>query len=278
MAKRRSNSKSNAKPRPKPRPSKRSARPPKAKTRKVGSAGRRPAPASDASRADQDFAALLAEHIERTGIKKADLARAIDTAPQYIREIETGRKPPPTLDKVEVLAGVLRLDGPERDLFVSRAREGRTKPESREYIRNLESAFAQLMEIFAVDVDDRDRIRHGEFQILIERIRNAILKSGQVESEDDFLPFLQVMRYRIFITRLVDGMDSLRESFSEEDIRWVQGELMKQMERLVGLRKGEAEIFDKLKKGPGGRGGRRRRGSGGPARGGADRPGRRGGA
>jgi ribosome-binding protein aMBF1 (putative translation factor) len=243
MAKNRSKSRS------KPAPRKRPARSKKPRTRKAGTSGRAPASRSGASASDQDFAGLLAAHIERTGIKKADLARAIDTAPQYIREIETGRKPPPTLDKVEVLAEVLDLSGPHRDLFVSRAREGRTKPESREYIRNLEAAFAQLMEIFAVDVDDRERIRHGEFQVLTDRIRSAVLESGQVERQDDFLPFLQVMRYRTFITQLVDGMDSLKENFSDEDVAWVQGELMKQMQRLVGLRKGEAEISDKLKRG-----------------------------
>jgi len=253
MAKNRSKSRS------KQASGKRPAKSKKRRTRKAGASGRAPASGSGAPTPEKDFAALLAGHIERTGIKKADLARAIDTAPQYIREIETGRKPPPTLDKVEVLAEVLDLNGPDRDLFVSRAREGRTKPESRDYIRNLEAAFAQLMEIFAVDAEDRERIRHGEFQVLTKRIRSAVLESGQVEKEDDFLPFLQVMRYRTFITQLVDGMDSLKENFSDEDVEWVQGELMKQMQRLVGLRKGEAEIFDKLQRG--GRGPRRRPGS-----------------
>jgi len=164
---------------PSKRPKKRSTKSATAKTRKAATSDRVRKSAAKASAADVDFATLLAGHIERTGVKKADLARAIDTAPQYIREIETGRKPPPTLDKVEILASVLQLDGPERDLFFSRAREGRTKPESREYIRNLESAFAHLMEIFAVEGSGRGVARSSRCTGTVKSCR-ALGTSGQL--------------------------------------------------------------------------------------------------
>lgn len=194
----------------------------------------------------RDFATLLVQHIAATGITKAELARAIQTRPQYIREIETRRKPPPTLDKVEVLADALDLSGSSRDLFLARAREGRTKPESREYFRNLEDAFSKLMEVFSVHADARDAVRKGKFNVLVDHIQDAFLEAGKVKSEKDFVPFLQVLRYSAFLKELLDGLDTLREDHTSEDLDWVQTELLKQLERMVGLRKGEQEMFQKL--------------------------------
>ncbi|MBN2490733.1 MAG: helix-turn-helix domain-containing protein [Planctomycetes bacterium] len=195
---------------------------------------------------DPSFARLFAEHIRRRPVTKAALARAIGTRPQYIREVETGRKPPPTLDKVEILAGALGLTAPEREEFLACARQGRARPEFRDYLRNMEEAFGRLMEIFAVGRDDRERIRHGEFGVLVNTIREAFLAAGKIRSEGDFVPLLQVMRYRAFVKRLLDGMDTLKESHADGDVDWVQRELLKQMERLVGLRQGEAEISRRL--------------------------------
>ncbi len=200
---------------------------------------------------ESDFAALLRGHIRASGLAKAALARAIATKPQYIREIETGRKPPPTMEKVEILANALNLTGATRDLFLARAREGRTKPESRLYLRNLETAFTSLMEIFAVDADDRESIRKGDFEVMVKHIRDAFMAAGKVTSESDFVPFLQVMRYNSFLKNLLDSMDSLQENCSEKDVHWVQQELLKQMERLVGFRRGETEIFKHLSSGEG---------------------------
>ena len=85
----------------------------------------------------------------------------------------TGRKPPPTLEKVERLADALGLAPAEREAFLARAREGRTKPESREYLRSLEEAMTQLMEIFGVAPEDRAAIRGGQFDLLVDRVRAA---------------------------------------------------------------------------------------------------------
>jgi len=195
---------------------------------------------------ERDFAALLVAHIESTGITKAELARAIQTRPQYIREIETRRKPPPTLDKVEILADALGLSGTPRDLFLARAREGRTKPESRKYFRNLEDAFSRLMDIFSVNADARNAVRKGKFNVLVDHIQDAFMDAGKVKSEKDFVPILQVLRYSAFLKELLEGLDTLREDHTSEDLDWVQTELLKQLERMVGLRKGEQEIFQKL--------------------------------
>lgn len=193
-----------------------------------------------------DFADLLRRHIERTGIPKAALARAIGTRPQYIREIETGRKPPPTLDKVECLADSLDLGPADRELFLARAREGRTKPESRDYLRNLETAFTTLMDMFGVDCEARERIRQGEFDETLEAIRDAFVGAGRVRERDDIVSQLQIMRYRAFLGRLCDNLDTLGEEHSGEDLKWVQEELLRQMERLVGLRRSESELSRRL--------------------------------
>jgi transcriptional regulator with XRE-family HTH domain len=195
----------------------------------------------------KNFAELLTRHIKTRKIAKVALARAIKTKPQYIREIETGRKPPPTLEKVTILADVLGLSGSERDTFLARAREGRAKPESRNYLRSMENAFTQLMEIFSVDVSDRDRIREGDFAVLVNRVRDAFLTAGKVSSESEFVPFLQVIRYNAFLKQLLDGMDTLREKYSEKDLDWVQNELLDQMEELMGLRKERARISKNLR-------------------------------
>ncbi len=193
-----------------------------------------------------DFAELLRRHIARTDISKAALARAIGTRPQYIREIETGRKPPPTLDKVECLADTLALAPTDREQFLARAREGRTKPESRDYLRNLETAFTQLMDMFGVDCEARERIRQGEIDETLGTIRDAFVGAGRVQEQGDIVSQLQILRYRAFLGRLCDNLDTLGQEHTGEDLKWVQEELLRQMERLVGLRRSESELSRRL--------------------------------
>lgn len=198
--------------------------------------------------AEADFAALLTAHIRTSGVRKVELARAIGTKPQYIREIETRRKPPPTLEKVEILAASLGLSAADRDRFFARAREGRTKPESRELLRTMNEVFAQLMEMLAVTAEERSQIHDGDHDLLIERLHDALGAAGKIELESEFLPVLQVMRYRSFVKTMLDGLDSLGEQVGTADVEWVQNELVGQMERMSGLRRGQADLIKRVKK------------------------------
>lgn len=193
-----------------------------------------------------DFAGLLRHHIASTGVAKAALARAIGTKPQYIREIETGRKPPPTLEKVEILADELGLDVAARDRFLARAREGRTKPESRAYFRNMEEAIQELSDLFGIDTDAREHLRKGDFDPMLEQIRAAFNSAGKVDDPEAFLPFLKVMRYRRFVLDMVAGFDRLNEERRTDDLAWLQDAMLEHMERLMGLREGEQRMSEKL--------------------------------
>jgi len=205
--------------------------------------GKTPDPAAAPT---DDFAALLNHHVRTTGITKASLARDIKTTPQYIREIELRIKPPPAMDKVLILAEKLGLTGRDWEVFVAKAREGRTKPESREYIRGLEDTFTKLMNIFDIDFPERRAIREGKFELLHDRIKSAFLEAGKVKNEEDFVPFLHVMRYNEFVKALLSGLENLRQEHSREEVDWVQTEILKQMERMSGIRKAESKMAKRL--------------------------------
>jgi len=195
---------------------------------------------------DDDFATRLLYHFEATGVPKVNVASAINVKPKYIREVELRTKPPPQMHKVVIMADTLGLTGRDRELFIARGREGRMKPESREYFRSLEKNLTRLMDLFDIDLPERIAICEGQFNILHDRIRSTLLEANKIENTEDILPLVQTMRYNDFIKTLLSGLEHLRRNHSRKEVDWIQTELLKQMERMADLRKAESMMKKKL--------------------------------
>lgn len=87
-----------------------------------------------------EFKNILKNFRERANVSKADLARKIGiSSGNYFVNIESGQKRPPTLERCQQIAEALRLSKDDTKLLIDAAAEERTKPETREWLKQKES-------------------------------------------------------------------------------------------------------------------------------------------
>jgi transcriptional regulator with XRE-family HTH domain len=75
------------------------------------------------------FNQLLTLFRERSGLKKKHLAEKLGIKPNYIGDIESGRKKAPTLERCKQIVKILKLNDDEATEFLNAAIEERTPKE-----------------------------------------------------------------------------------------------------------------------------------------------------
>lgn len=77
------------------------------------------------------FAHLLDKHIGRSGLTKKEIASKMNIKPEYLIAIIKGRTNPPTPERLEQLATILKLSDLEKKKFNTLALEGRQNDKDR---------------------------------------------------------------------------------------------------------------------------------------------------
>lgn len=82
------------------------------------------------------FRDCLIQFRDRAGLNKSELAKKISVSPGYIMNLETGRQRPPTLSRVKLISGALRLSPQDEGLLLRLAADERLPTEEKDILKD----------------------------------------------------------------------------------------------------------------------------------------------
>lgn len=84
------------------------------------------------------FSALLTHFRERAGLRKIDIANALAVGGTYITLVETDRCNPPTIDRLQKIREILKLEDLEYIQLLEAAYDGRISEEDKKILNELD--------------------------------------------------------------------------------------------------------------------------------------------
>ena len=99
-----------------------------------------------------EFKKLLEYYRDRAGLNKTGLAERLSVTPSYVMEIESGRKPPPSIDRCRAIAKILSLSSSETQSLIDAAVEERLAPDELLWLTERDKKYAEAKKICTDEV------------------------------------------------------------------------------------------------------------------------------
>ena len=112
----------------------------------------------------QNFGEFLQKKREEAQITLRGMATKLDVSPSYLSDIEKGRRNPPEMDKLDLIANVLHLSDDDKTVMLDLAGKMRNTvaPDLPEYIMERDYVSAALRTARDLDASEADWLRFVE--------------------------------------------------------------------------------------------------------------------
>lgn len=112
----------------------------------------------------QNFGEFLQKKREEAQITLRGMATKLDVSPSYLSDIEKGRRNPPEMDKLDLIANILHLSDDDKTVMLDLAGKMRNTvaPDLPEYIMERDYVSAALRTARDLDASEADWLRFVE--------------------------------------------------------------------------------------------------------------------
>ena len=112
----------------------------------------------------QNFGEFLQKKREAAQITLRGMATKLDVSPSYLSDIEKGRRNPPEMDKLDLIANILHLSDDDKTVMLDLAGKMRNTvaPDLPEYIMERDYVSAALRTARDLDASEADWLRFVE--------------------------------------------------------------------------------------------------------------------